>query len=477
MVIVTARAAWAQQPMTVPNIPTNPGAGAYGSPMSLPSLTPPDPRSNPDKRPAPMPTYSGPGPHAEATEPYFVVPDSVPATRGPLYPQFANEPYTTYEGKRYAAEARLDHSSMWVQANYIHWWVRRDVAPTLVTTTTGSPFLPFAGALGQDNTAILLTGAFGRSESSGAQSTIGFWCDPEHMQSLEFSGFWLGRTSRRYNFASDANGNPLLTQPIQVVAGGAPGENAIAVTFPTVTAGNIAVSTAMSMYGAEINVARNLCRVNGWSVDTIIGFRYLCLNDRIDIDQNFVVLPGGAGVIAFNGAPQPAGANFVINDAFATTNRFYGGQIGTRIDWACCYGFDIAVAAKIAFGGTTHQTDINGATTVTSPGGGTATASGGTLALPSNIGRYHGADFSVVPEFTFTLGYQVTPCIRLLAGYTAIEWTRVERPGNQIDRRVDISQVPSLGAVPGTVGIAPTFQAQRTNFWAQGINVGIEFKF
>jgi len=31
--------------------------------------------------------------------------------------------------------------------------------------------------------------------------------------------------------------------------------------------------------------------------------------------------------------------------------------------------------------------------------------------------------------------------------------------------------------VPGAVGVRPSFPATRTDFWTQGINVGLELKF
>jgi len=42
-------------------------------------------------------------------------------------------------------------------------------------------------------------------------------------------------------------------------------------------------------------------------------------------------------------------------------------------------------------------------------------------------------------------------------------------------RQIDFTQVPTIPIfVPGSVGTRPTFPATRTDFWAQGINFGIE---
>jgi Putative beta barrel porin-7 (BBP7) len=478
-------------PPSMPAWPTPPGA-PYG-PMptqpnmampSMPMVAPPDPRLPPGQRPTTMPTYQGSGPQTDATEPYFVLPDSVPPGRGPMTPPstpaepFArfvhgiidptpSEPYTTYEGHRYRAEERLDNSRYWAQANYIHWWVRRDNTPPLLTGSTGDPFAPGAGVLGQPSTVTLLGGgSIAPNEYSGIQASLGMWLDPEKLEAVEVAGFWLGKNSRQYRFASDATGAPFTAQPLLT-----PNEVALSVALPSVNTATFNVSSIMNFGGAEVNCIRNIIRVNGWSLDSLVGVRYLYLNDRLDMNQNLTVLPGGA--IFFNGVAQGGGSNFLINDSFNLTNRFYGGQIGARLDWACG-GFDLGAVVKVGFGATSHVAVIDGSTTLNS----TTTLPGGSLAQPSNIGRFTSTDFSVVPELNFTVGYQVTCNIRVLAGYTAIDWNRIQRASSQIDRRVDLTQAPSSATfAPGVVGAVPAFPAVRTDFWAQGINVGIEIKY
>ena len=42
---------------------------------------------------------------------------------------------------------------------------------------------------------------------------------------------------------------------------------------------------------------------------------------------------------------------------------------------------------------------------------------------------------------------------------------------------IDTRNLTFKRTVPGFVGAVPAFPAVRTDFWAQGLNVGIEFKF
>jgi hypothetical protein len=100
------------------------------------------------------------------------------------------------------------------------------------------------------------------------------------------------------------------------------------------------------------------------------------------------------------------------------------------------------------------------------------------LAQQSNIGEQSNTEFAAVPEFGVTFGYQVTCNVRATVGYTFIYWPNVVRPGDQIDTRLNLSQFPTT-AGPGTlVGeAAPGRSFNDTNFWVQGLNFGLEFRF
>jgi len=291
-------------------------------------------------------------------------------------------------------------------------------------------------------------------------------------------GFWIGKNSRQHSFGSDANGNPPLSQPIivngfeRVLQISTPGTAA----NPVALEGRIGTSSVLNFYGAEVNLTRNLLRTCGFTLDVMAGVRYQYLNEGLGIDQSFTILPGGNLQIPFLGVPQPAGTNFVLRDSFNATNRFYGGQVAARVDWAWrC--LDVNAVLKVAFGATNHQFVIDGSSTINAINGTTGTVPGATLAQQSNIGHYSSTDFSVVPELTLTVGYQIAPCMRLTAGYTMLYWSHVMRVGNNIDRNLDPGQVPTAAFPVITPGTQPQFPAVRTEFWAQGVNVGMELKY
>jgi hypothetical protein len=68
----------------------------------------------------------------------------------------------------------------------------------------------------------------------------------------------------------------------------------------------------------------------------------------------------------------------------------------------------------------------------------------------------------------------------VFAGYEILYWNRVVRPGDQIDHNVNLSQNAVLdpkgvGTLVGPAQPAPLFN--RSDFWAQGINLGLEYRY
>ncbi|OWK43207.1 hypothetical protein FRUB_02806 [Fimbriiglobus ruber] len=71
------------------------------------------------------------------------------------------------------------------------------------------------------------------------------------------------------------------------------------------------------------------------------------------------------------------------------------------------------------------------------------------------------------------LGYQVTDHIRLIAGYSFLYLNSVARPGNQIDPVIDTQQIP-----PATgTGTRPAGGVRTSDFWVQGINLGMQLRY
>ena len=103
---------------------------------------------------------------------------------------------------------------------------------------------------------------------------------------------------------------------------------------------------------------------------------------------------------------------------------------------------------------------------------------GGLLTQQSNIGHYARDVFTVVPEVDLTLGYQITPHIEVNCGYTFLFWSQVARAGDQIDLAVDPNQIPQGGPTTApAAGDHPIFAFHGTGFWAQGVNLGLTYRW
>jgi len=103
---------------------------------------------------------------------------------------------------------------------------------------------------------------------------------------------------------------------------------------------------------------------------------------------------------------------------------------------------------------------------------------GGVLALPSNSGHFSRDRFAVVPEIDINIGYQVTDHLRAFVGYSFLYSSNVVRPGDIIDRTVNLTQLPSnLGPGSLTGPARPMIIVRDTEFWAQGMNFGLEFRY
>jgi hypothetical protein len=349
---------------------------------------------------------------------------------------------------------------VWASAEYLLWWFRDQNLPPLVTTGTPAS----GGILGSGGTLLVGASDFNSEDFSGGRFTLGAWLNDCHTVGIEGGYFFVGpRRDDIIVSSSGAPGSPLLARPF-VDETGLP--NAEIAAFPGVAAGTITISQRSFLQGADVNGLVNVCCSCAGRLDALAGFRYLDLDERLDVLEDVTIFPT---------SPILAGDHIVVADAFQTRNQFYGGQIGGRYE--IIRGRIFAnILGVIGFGDTHQSVNIMGSSTVTTPAGATTVASGGLLALPSNIGHYTRDEFSVVPELGLNIGYQFTDHVRAYIGYTFLYWSDVVRPADQINLNINSTMIPTSVTTP--VGPArPTFSFRDTDFWAQGINFGVQVRF
>jgi hypothetical protein len=353
-------------------------------------------------------------------------------------------------------------NKFWIGADYLLWWTKDNRLPPLLTT--GSVLDARPGALGQPGTSVLYGGDVDSGTRSGGRLYGGWWFDDAHRFGIDGTFFFLD--SRSENFSDVSNGVPVLAVPYFNVNTNK--EGALPLAFPGSRAAGVAAQVSNRLWGADTDFRYAAWRTDCMQVSLLAGFRYLQLQESLQTS---------ADVLTAGSAPSGPGSEFFPSDRFATRNDFYGGQLGADVSYYW-RGFFLEATAKIALGGTNESAMIDGSTLVNNPLGGQFILPFGGLAMPTNIGCYSRTIFTVVPEANVSVGYQITRHLRATVGYTFLYTNRAVRPGDVID--TGVNPTVDRNAAVGTPVIGPprpTFPGLDSDFWAQGLNFGLEFRY
>jgi hypothetical protein len=337
-----------------------------------------------------------------------------------------------------------------------------NLPPLIAASPPGTPQAS-AGVLGAPATSVL----FGGSPVNGALDAggritagLGLGCD----QACGFEAYYFQLASQSQHFQA---GSPaILGRPFFNTQTGRP--DAQLVSLPGIVDGNAQASaSAGSLLGAGVLARVNLCCDCCCRLDAFAGYRYLSMSDQVRVNES-LTSTDPAQVAA------PLGTKTLVTDAFHTANLFNGGDVGLTAEWRWTSCF-LRATGSLAVGSTYERADINGATSVMVPGFAPVSSPGGFLALSSNSGIHTRNVFAVVPELRFQLGCDITARTRIFVGYELLYWSRVIRAGDQIDLGVSPALLPP--PLAGASPLRPAFHFQGTPFWAQGVNLGLEFRF
>lgn len=338
--------------------------------------------------------------------------------------------------------------------------------PTLVTTSPAgtSPFGPpsVAGTLGANGTAVLYgDDPIGTNLRNGGRATLNVLLrDGITTGTVRFWGIEDGSET----FATNSNVNGIIAIPfIQVLPGlPPPTESAFLVagntTNPAVTtAGSIAIVSKNDIIGGDAWVSRNWYGDGSSSIDLLAGYQFARLDDSLAISSSSVPVLG------------PPSSTF---DSFLTQNEFHGGSGGIL---ARSYRGPVTLEGlfKFAAGDMRERVTVAGSNTAAG-----VTTPGGFFAQGTNSGTQQHHHFTTLTEINTNLVYNVNSNWRLVGGYSFIYWGRVLLAGNQIDRQVNTTQLfggQLIANTPAEARPAPKFQ--RTDFWVQGVNVGLDYRW
>jgi hypothetical protein len=338
-----------------------------------------------------------------------------------------------------------------VRGEYLLWWTKGEHLPPLVTTSpVGSPRAT-AGVLGQPTTTI----RFGDTDvddqaRSGGRVTLDAWLTCNQGLGIEASYFILD--DRKTNFSDSSD--PIIARPFFNVE--SLRQDAQLIAFPGVSTGSIDISAKSEFQGAEVllrgNWFEDCCR----RLDFLIGYRYLRLAESLAINSESTTINTDD-----NGGNDPT---IDVSDRFRTVNNFNGADFGVFFQRRRCR-WSLDFLMKLALGSTNSRITIDGSTVIANNQT-TTTTNSGLLTARSNMGTYDRDSFAVVPELGVTVGYDVTCQLRATIGYTFLYWSQIARPADQIDLNVN----------PGGSAF-PQFNFHCADFWTQGLNLGVEYRY
>ena len=370
----------------------------------------------------------------------------------------------------------------WIRAQYLLWTESGTSLPPLVTTSTNGTAVQDAGVLGLSTTDIIYgNGDILDSMRNGLRIQAGMWLDACQWWGLELDLFGMERGSD--DFVASSEGSPILARPFYNALLNM--EDAELVAYPGIVSGSVSVHTDSRLYWLAPRMRMNLrcadhlpypalacggCNPcggavcgnpGGYRVDLLVGYRFMRLDGSLQIYEQLT------------SRRDNNVSEFDLRDSFDTENSFNGFELG--LSWDAYRGpWSLELLSLFMLGNNRRIVNIDGSTTSTTQGV-SFTDPGGLLALSSNMGAYQDDEFVVIPELGATLGYAIAPNLRVLLGYTFLYWGNVVRPGDQIDLAVNPDLLPPEQATLGPA--APSFVLQDTTYWAQGLNVGLDWRW
>jgi hypothetical protein len=362
----------------------------------------------------------------------------------------------------------FDFHRIYVRADYLLWWGKGFWAPPLVSSSVDGTPRTDAGVLGLPTTFVLFpNGNLADTLQSGGRVRLGYWFDPCDTVGVEGTYFAIGESSTHFNASDDDY--PILARPFVNIGPNSAENDAELVAYPELFSGSISVNGQSRLQGADVILRHAICRGCDWRVDWLAGWRFNRLDETLVISDQKEVLSSETGLVV--------GTTLAEFDRFSTRNYFNGVQVGMITELRRCRWW-VETRGIIALGGTHAIVNIDGQTTavVPVPGGGSETfvTESGLLAQSTNIGRYTDDSFAVVPQLGVNLGFEITCGLWATVGYNFMYWSRVLRPGDQIDTDVNLTQL----SPDGLQGLPrPEYPDIHTDYWAQGLNFGLAYRF
>lgn len=348
----------------------------------------------------------------------------------------------------------------WLTTDYLVGWIQGGNLPAMVTTSPAGTPSTAAGILGSPTTSVLFGGAVNDEARSGFRIDSGYWFN--HDATLAVYAGYMMLESQDTGFSASSPGTPILARPFTDATTGLPQANLIA--FPGSSAGAVALRERSGNFmEGHAGMMERLLDTGNFRLFPMFGYRFFRYDEGLRVRQS--ISPTGGAFVP--------GTTVVSGDDFAARNEFNGANFGlqTQVAWR---SLSLNLLTQVAAGKLHRIVDINGSTTTTVPGAAPVTAVGGLYALSSNIGHFPSNDWTVLPEFGLTFGWQVRPHVQVRLGYTLLLLNDIARAAGQIDQTVNPGLLPPA---TGTGPARPTFDLVRQDIWLQAASVGVQYTF
>lgn len=357
--------------------------------------------------------------------------------------------------------------SVYGGVEYLHWKLRDLPLPVPLLTSAESQ--DSTGLIDRPGTRLLLGNEYvSQPWRDGGRFTLGMWFDDQRGIGVEGSGFFVAAATTQTGFA-DPTGEMRLAVPY---IGATRRTAAVYPLSGRTAAGEAGLAVSSQLIGGDLYCLVNTCEYGTIQIDALFGARYLYLYESLTYTTRTAPLTG-------------AGEALLTRDWFGTYNQFAGPGAGLSLSWSAGR-LSANLLAKVAYGIMSERVNITGETVTarfnTPAGGAARTFAGGLFAQPTNIGHTAKVRMAVLPEANLTVGVQLLTNLRASIGYGFLYTDSVARPGDQIDPRINSSQSVALTGKANPPGIGTgRAQPERTvtanDFWAHGLNLGLEFQF
>ncbi|MBA2369222.1 MAG: BBP7 family outer membrane beta-barrel protein [Candidatus Protochlamydia sp.] len=372
-----------------------------------------------------------------------------------------------------------DCSQFWFEVDFLYWKIKQ--SPKVIPLVFAGPFnaLETPTLFSQNTKVVLGNRSTQNNGRSGMEFAFGYHFTGPLQFSTELSYFFLTKVKHSHRVQSndfnddeipspDFPDNFFLAIPFYDVTTGL--ESSVFIAKPGEFAGKAELKVSNWMQGFEWNFSslpNTLPFCTDIEIEALGGMRYWNFNEKLVFKTE---------------SPSTANPNvFTTKDQFTTVNSFYGVQAGLKAKWEYCK-FLFTAQTKIALGAMDERLYIKGKLLTNDFNNfqGVGEFRGGFFALPTNIGFYDKFKFAYIPEFNLKFSYQLAQCITFDLGYTFFYVSRIFRPQNQLDRRINPAQAAAIQrqALVDVAGVErPKALLRSVDFWTQGLNVGINVLF